>query len=84
MEGKAKRGRPKNTWEQTIKKDLEKLSQRVSCAGIGGSALSGYQDPFLLNEGKGLENDKLNTFTNYVNQDNFLLQGQREGVAWML
>lgn len=27
MEGKAKRGRPKNTWEQTIKKDLEKLEK---------------------------------------------------------
>lgn len=44
-----------NTWEGTIKKDLEKLSLKRNCIGIGGKGVSGYQDPTLLNTGKGLE-----------------------------
>lgn len=47
VEGKAKEG---------IEKDIEKLSVTVgNCVGLEGSDVSRYQDPTLLNAGKGLE-----------------------------
>lgn len=53
IDGKARRERPKNTWEKTIKIDLEKLSITVALFGDR----QGYQDPTPFNAGKGPEDD---------------------------
>lgn len=44
VERMARRGRPKNIWERTTKKDIEKLSVTGNCVGIGRSGVSRYQD----------------------------------------
>lgn len=39
------------------KKDLEKLNLTGDLCGIGGSGVTGYQEPNLLSAGRGLEDD---------------------------